>query len=145
MDDLSLFCCQNPGCPAYGLRDRDNRRVGFRYGPRKQRRMLVCRTWQARFSQRKGTALFACRLPEGRALAVFQPLQDGWGVRQTARRVGVDKDTAVRYALRAGTHAQQAPDEPVVFSPGDPGGAARGEPARSSTSCASGLAGGRST
>jgi transposase-like protein len=125
MDDLRLFCCQNPDCSDYGLRGRDNLRVGFRYGPRKQRRMLVCRTCQARFSERKGTAFFASRLPEGQALAVFAHLQEGCGVRQTARLVGVDKDTVVRYALRAGTHTQQAHDELVAFSPDDPGGPTR--------------------
>lgn len=125
MDDLSRFCCHNPDCPDYGLRGRDNLRVGFRYGPRKQRRMLVCRTCQGRFSERKGTALFAARLPEDQALAVFQHLQDGCGVRQTARLTGVDKDTVVRYALRAGDHAHQAHDELVAFSPSDPGGPAR--------------------
>jgi transposase-like protein len=125
MDDLSLFCCQNSECPDFGLRNRDNLRVGFRYGRAKQRRMLVCRTCQARFSERKGSALFASRLPEGQALAVFQHLQDGCGVRQTARLVGVDKDTVVRYALRAGTHAHQAHDELVAFSPDDPGSATR--------------------
>jgi transposase-like protein len=125
MDDLSLFCCHNPDCPDYGLRDRGNLRVGFRYGRHKQRRLLVCRTCQARFSERKGTAWFASRLPDDQALAVFQHLQDGCGVRQTARLVGVDKDTVVRYALRAGTHAHQAHDELVAFSPADPGGATR--------------------
>ncbi len=125
MDDLSLFCCQNSACADYGLRGRDNLRVGFRYGPQKQRRMLVCRTCQARFSERKGTALFASRLAQDQALAVLQHLQDGCGVRQTARLVGVDKDTVVRYALRAGTHAHQAHDELVAFSPSDPGGATR--------------------
>lgn len=125
MDDLRLFCCQNPACSDYGLRGRDNLRVGFRYGPRKQRRMLVCRTCQTRFSERKGSAFFGSRLPDGQALAVCEHLQDGCGVRQTARLVGVDKDTVVRYALRAGTHAQQAHDELVAFSPHDPGSAAR--------------------
>jgi LacI family transcriptional regulator len=125
MDDLSLFCCQNSDCADYGLRGRGNLRVGFRYGPCKQRRMLVCRTCQARFSERKGTALFASRLPEGQAVAVFAHLQDGCGVRPTARLMGVDKDTVVRYAVRAGTHAHQAHDELVAFSPPDPGGPTR--------------------
>jgi transposase-like protein len=122
MDDLSLFCCQNPDCSDYGLRRKGNLRVCFRYG-KGQRRMLACRTGQQRFSERKGTALFASRLPHDQALAVFQHLQDGCGVRQTARLTGVDKDTVVRYALRAGTHAQQTHDELVAFSPPDPGGA----------------------
>ena len=119
MEDLDLFCCQNPACADYGLRGRDNLRVCFRYG-KGQRRMLACRTCQARFSERKGTALFGARLPHDRALAVFQHLQDGCGVRQTARLTGVDKDTVVRYALRAGAHAQDSHDELVAFSPGDP-------------------------
>ena len=124
MDDLSSFCCQNPACPDYGLRGRPNLRVCFRYG--KQRlRMLACRTCRQRFSERKGTALFGSRLPPERALAVCQHLHDGCGVRQTARLVGVDKDTVVRYALRAGRHAQQAHDEVVAFSPSDAGGAVR--------------------
>jgi transposase-like protein len=124
MEDLDLFCCQNAQCPDYGLRGRDNLRVAFRYG-KSRHRMLACRTCQQRFSERRGTALFGSRLPHSRALAVFQHLQDGCGVRQTARLTGVDKDTVVRYALRAGTHAHSAHDELVAFSPSDPGGAVR--------------------
>ncbi len=124
MDDLSHFCCQNPDCPDYGLRGQDNLRVGFHYGPHR-RRMLVCRTCQQRFSERKGTALFGTRLPHAQALAVFQHLQEDCGVRQTARLVGVDKDTVVRYAVQAGRHAQQSHDELVAFSPSDPGSPVR--------------------
>jgi transposase-like protein len=119
MDDLSRFCCQNPACADYGLRGRDNLRVGFRYG-KQRRRMLVCRTCQHRFSERKGTALFATRLPQDKAASVVRHLQEGCGVRQTGRLVSVDKDTVGRYALKAGTHAQQTHDEGVAFSPGDP-------------------------
>jgi transposase-like protein len=118
MDDLSQFCCQNPACADYGLRGRDNLRVGFRYG-KQRRRLLVCRTCQARFSERKGTALFATRLPQEQAVAVFQHLREGCGVRQTGRLVGVDKDTVGRYAVKAGTHAKDTHDEVVAFSPGD--------------------------
>jgi LacI family transcriptional regulator len=124
MEDLDLFCCQNAQCSDYGLRGRGNLRVAFRYG-KSRHRMLACRTCQQRFSERKGTALFGSRLPHSRALAVFEHLQDGCGVRQTARLTGVDKDTVVRYALRAGTHARAAHDELVAFSPSDPGGAVR--------------------
>jgi transposase-like protein len=124
MDDLSRFCCQNPACADYGLRGRGNLRVGFRYG-KHRRLMLVCRTCQGRFSERKGTALFATRLPHDKALAVVQHLQEGCGVRQTARLTGVDKDTVGRYARQAGGHAQQVHDEVVAFSPGDPRGPVR--------------------
>ena len=44
MDDLKIFCCQNPDCPDYGQRGLDNLRVCFRNGPDKQRRVLAWRT-----------------------------------------------------------------------------------------------------
>ena len=119
MDDLKPFCCQNPGCPDYGRRGLDNLRVGFRYGP-KQTRLLVCRTCQQRFSERKGTALFHCKLPQDKAVAVFQHLQESCGVLQTSRLVGVNKNTVVRLAVVAGKHAQGLHDELVAFSPSDP-------------------------
>jgi transposase-like protein len=120
MDDaLARFCCQNPDCPDYGKRGQGNLRVGFRYGPQ-QRRLLACRTCQERFSERKGTPLFDTRLPEDKALSVCQHLQEGCGVRQTGRLVGVNKNTVIRYSLRAGSHGRQLHDELAAFSPSDP-------------------------
>ena len=120
MDDLKKFCCQNPDCPDYGHRNLDNLRVCFHYGPAKQRRMLACRTCQHRFSERKGTPLFHCKLPEDKAVSVLAHLHESCGVRQTARLVGVNKDTVIRLAVVAGQHAQQVHDELVAFSPSNP-------------------------
>jgi transposase-like protein len=125
MDDLKNFCCQNPDCPDYGQRGRGNLRVCFRNGPNKERRVLACRTCQQRFSERKGTPLYRCKLPEEKALSVLQHLQESCGVRQTGRLVGVHRNTVTRLAAVAGTHAQQVHDERVAFSPSDPGGAVR--------------------
>jgi transposase-like protein len=125
MDDLSAFCCQNPQCPDYGQRGKGNLRVCFRYGPRKQRRMLACRTCQSRFSERKGTPLFDTRLPEDKALGILHHLAEGCGMRQTGRLVGVKHDTVTRFGRLAGTQAQQLHDELVAFSPSDPGGPVR--------------------
>ena len=118
MDDLKTFCCQNPTCPDYGHRGLDNLRVCFRYGP-KATRVLACRTCQQRFSERKGTALYHCKLPEDKAVSVLQHLQENCGVRQTSRLVGVNKDTVVRLALVAGQQARDIHDERVAFSPSD--------------------------
>jgi hypothetical protein len=115
-DDLSRFCCQNPGCPDYGQRGKGNLTVPMRYGAQ-GRRLLRCRTCKARFSERRGTPLFDARLPADRALAVLQHLADGCGVRQTGRLVGVNKNTVARYAVQAGGHAQQLHDELVAVSP----------------------------
>lgn len=120
MDDLKTFCCQNPQCPDYGRRGLDNLRVAFHNGPNKTRRVLACRTCQKRFAERKGTALYRCKLDDDTALAVLQHLQESCGVRQTSRLVGVNKDTVVRLALVAGQHAQQVHDERVAFSPSNP-------------------------
>ena len=120
MDDLSTFCCQNPECPQYGQRGQDNLRVCFRYGSRKQRRMLACRTCQQRFSERKGTPLFDTRLPPDKAVSVLHHIAEGCGVRKTGRLVGVNKNTVIRYSVLAGEHARQLHDELAAFSPQDP-------------------------
>jgi transposase-like protein len=125
MDDLKNFCCQNPDCPDYGRRGQGNLRVCFRNGPDKQRRVLACRTCRQRFSERKGTALYRAKLPEDKALAVLQHLQESCGVRQTGRLVGVNKNTVIRLAVLAGRHARQLHDELVAFSPSDARGAVR--------------------
>jgi LacI family transcriptional regulator len=124
MDDLRTFCCQNPACPDHAKRGHGNLTVTARYGT-DQRRVLRCRTCKARFSERKGTPLFAARLPRDKAVGLLRHLADGCGVRPTGRLVGVNKNTAARYALLAGGHAQQLHDELVAFSPADAPGAVR--------------------
>jgi hypothetical protein len=117
MDDLKNFCCQNQECPDYGRRGLNNLRVCFRNGPNKDRRVLACRTRRHRFSERKGTALYRCKLPEDKALSVLQHLQESCGVRQTGRLAGVNKNTVVRLAAVAGEHAGDVHDEVAAFSP----------------------------
>jgi LacI family transcriptional regulator len=125
VDDLSRFCCLNPDCPDHGRRGHGNLTVCMRYGARQQYRLLYCTTCQARFSERKGTPLFDARLPRDKLLSALAHIADGCGVRQTARLVGVNKDTVTRLALLAGAHAQATHDELVAFSPRDPRGPVR--------------------
>ena len=127
MDDLRRFCCQSAACPDHGRRDHGNLSVCMRYGPEPRRRLLYCRTCKARFSERKGTPLFDARLPQDKLLAALAHIADGCGVRQTARLVGVSKDTVSRIARLAGEHARQLHDELVAFSPSNRAGAARRE------------------
>src|SRR5947199_10678898 len=105
MDDLSRFCCLNPHCPDRGKRGAENLTVTSRYGPDKSRRMLRCRTCQDRFSERKGTALFDCRLPAEKAVSVLEHIAEGCGVRQTGRLCKVNRNTVGRLSRLAGTHA----------------------------------------
>jgi transposase-like protein len=123
-DDLSGFRCQNPDCDSYGLRGEDNILVIDHFA-KARHRLLYCRTCKARFSEFKGTPFFNSKLPHDKVLAVLEHLAEGCGVRQTARLVGVNKDTVTRLALLAGRHAKDTHDELVAFSPRDPRGPVR--------------------
>ena len=125
MDDLSRFCCQDPECPLYGRRDAGNLSVCARYGKGHHIRLLYCKACKARFSERKGTPLFDCRMPDEKARAILDHLAEGNGIRQTGRLVGAHRDTVVRLARAAGDHAHDAHDELVAFSPSDARGPAR--------------------
>ncbi len=122
VEDLSRFCCQNERCTDHGKRGLGNLTVCARYGNDHQRRMLDCRSCQARFSERKGTPLFGSQLTEEKALSIFEHLTERNGVRATARLVKVNRNTVVRYSRLAGDHARQLHDEFVAFSPSDPRG-----------------------
>jgi hypothetical protein len=87
-----------------------------RYGPQK-RRLLYCKSCKARFSERKGTPLFDCRLDQAKAQAVLAHLSDGCGVRQTERLAGVNRNTVMRLGRLAGDHARAAHDDLVSLSP----------------------------
>ena len=116
-DDLSRFCCQNRDCPDHGKRGIGKLTVCMRFGKEKRLRLLYCRTCKERFSERKGTPFFQARLADEKALSVLEHIAEGVGVRKTARLVGVNKDTVVRYSLLAGGHAEALHDELVSFSP----------------------------
>lgn len=132
-----MFSCQNPSCADYGLHEAGNLSVCARYG-KQRRRLLYCKTCKARFSERKGTALFDSRLPEDKAAAILRYLAEGHGVRKTARLVGVSKDTVVRYGARA---RQRAPEvEVLAFALGaDQGRAAIPGPGPDKPLCEEGL------
>ena len=119
MDDLSRFCCQNKGCPDFGKRGHENLSVCARYGKKKHLRLLYCRSCKARFSERRGTALYHAHLAPDKIVSVLAHVQEGCGVRATARLVGVDKATVVRYSKLEGEHSQALHDELASFSPKD--------------------------
>src|SRR5262249_7770228 len=86
-----------------------NLTVCARYGVGQQHRLLYCRACKYRFSEHKATPLFNSRLPRDKLLAALRHLADGCGIRQTARLVGVDKDTVGRLAPAAGWPGRLAP------------------------------------
>jgi len=117
MDDLSRHCCMNSECPDHGKRGAGNLTVTSRYGLEKSRRMLRCRTCQARFSERKGTVLFGARLAPEKVESVLEHVAEGCGVRQTGRLCKVNRNTVGRLSRLAGEHARDLHDELVALSP----------------------------
>lgn len=123
-DDLDRFCCQNAACELHGRRGVGNLSACGTFG-RNAHRLPYCNACGARSSEFKGTPLFNAKPPHDKVLAVLEHLADGRGVRQTARLVGVGKDTVTRPARLAGEHAKSTHDEPVASSPRHPRGPAR--------------------
>jgi len=119
MDDLSRFCCQNFRCPDAGKRGAGNLTVCGEYGKRQTFRLLYCRSCRARFSERKGTALFNSRLPEEKAMSVLEHIAEGCGIRKTGRLVRVSRGSVGRLAKLAGEQSGMLHDELVAFSPAD--------------------------
>jgi hypothetical protein len=71
-DDLSHFCCQDPECGLFGVRDAANLSVCGTFGKHKRIRLLYCSACKARFSERKGTAFFRSGLAPELALSVLR-------------------------------------------------------------------------
>ena len=97
---LENLCCLNVQCNAYGQRGQANLKVRKIYGVDRIR-YLRCGCCGEEFSERKGTALFNCKISEAQAVSVMEHLDSGCGLNVTARLVGVSKD-AVGRLLRVG-------------------------------------------
>ena len=97
---MENLCCLNAQCNAYGQRGQANLRVRKIYGADRIR-YLRCGCCGEEFSERKGTALFNCKIGEAQAISVIEHLDSACGLNATARLVGVSKD-AVRRLLRVG-------------------------------------------
>ena len=63
---LEMLSCTNPECELYDKRNQGNLSVRKVYG-RDQIRYLRCGVCKGEFSERKGTALWNCKVDEERA------------------------------------------------------------------------------
>jgi hypothetical protein len=120
-DDLSLFCCQNRKCVAFGSRGAGNLRVRDRIGKFKNIRLLLCKTCGKRFSENKGTVFYRSPLPREKIVSILRHVEEGNGMRQTGRLEHVKEDTVIRFTRLAGKHANSLHQQRVAFSPTDPG------------------------
>jgi transposase-like protein len=115
-DDLHTFCCQNPECPDYGKRNHKNLTVCATYGAHDYR-LIRCRTCKSRFSERKGTVLFNCKIDSEKAISILEHLSEGCGLRKTSRLTRISLGSVSRLSKEAGKHAELTHNELVAFSP----------------------------
>ena len=85
---ISRFCCPNTQCSEFGRRHAGNLSVHDRFGKHRQHRLLCCHVCQHTFSENKGTVFFRAKLPHETIVAILRHLQEGCGIRATARLVG---------------------------------------------------------
>ena len=110
--DLDTLACVNPECQQFRLAGQDNLTVRKVYG-QDRIRLLRCRTCGEEFSEWRGTALFNTKVAEERAEFLINHVDEGCGVRATARLVHVAKDPVARWLRRAGRHAEWFHDQRV--------------------------------
>lgn len=106
---IESLCCVNAECKDYGRRGQENVRVRKVYG-RDQIRYLRCKSCGEEFSERKGTALYQCKIAEVKAVAVIDHVDSGCGVNVTARLVGVNRGTVSRLIKHNGRVDRQLHD-----------------------------------
>lgn len=109
---LESLACVNDECKAYGEKGRDNLSVRKVYG-RDEIRYLRCSCCAKEFSERKGTALWNCKLPEDKAIGIAEQLAEGTSYQGTARLHRVSVGAVQRLAGCLGKHGQRFHDERV--------------------------------
>jgi hypothetical protein len=111
--DWSNFACPNPNCAVYAQTGQGNLRPhGWSSKPRGIR-CLRCTVCGKNFSERTGTPLFGIRMSDEKALDIAHHLVEGNGMRPTSRLCGVTLNTVLRFAHKAGKHAQLFHDQRV--------------------------------
>ena len=110
--DINSLCCLNPECKHFGCKGQQNLKVRKTYGKDKIR-YLRCTSCGEEFSERKGTALFNCKIGEAKAASIIDHLDSGCRVLTTANLVGVAKDTVSRLVRLAGRTSRSIHDKLV--------------------------------
>jgi len=110
--DINTLACVNEECQLFNRPGAGNLAVRKVYG-QDRIRLLGCNICKEEFSERRGTALFNIRIPEAKAQSVIEHLEEGCGIRPTARLVKVGKDTVARLLKVAGRHAKKFHDHKV--------------------------------
>ena len=81
---LAAFACPNPDCSLFNRFDAGNLSVVEWTGKRKHIRRLYCSACKRRFTERQGTLLRYCKLPEETVVRIVKCLGHGCSVEATA-------------------------------------------------------------
>lgn len=103
---LAAFACPNPDCSHFNRFDAGNLSVVEWTGKRKDIRRLYCSACKRRFTERQGTLLRYCKLPEETVVRIVKCLGHGCSVEATADICEVDPRTVERLLEQAGRRAE---------------------------------------
>jgi len=104
--EFSRAYCPNRNCRDYRKRGGGNITLCDHYGKR-GRKLLRCKTCNYRFSERKGSIFFGLHTDEKTIGKTLRCLAEGKSIRETARAIGIDKDTVYRIFERVRAHYER--------------------------------------
>jgi len=93
---LDKIYCPNKHCRDYKNKGGGNISVVGYYGKKNRYRLLRCKTCGLRFSERRWSIFFGMHTDEGTIRKTLVYLLGGKSIRETAKEVGLDKDTVQR-------------------------------------------------
>ena len=106
MAKIEEMFCINHSCKDYGIKNSGNIRTRGKYGVNKDKILLYCNTCGHRFSKSRTTVFFGLRIPEKKINQVIRSISDGFGIRETGRKLHVSKDTVNRIVLKIEKHCE---------------------------------------
>ncbi len=104
--DTSFYFCPNPDCSNYGHAGPDNHLIGAGSYGKHSAQLLECIVCGKTFSERRGTPLFNLKADEETFYRTIRCLVEGNGIRETARIMGLDKDTVSAWLEKASQHVE---------------------------------------
>jgi transposase-like protein len=103
---LAALACPNPDCSHFNRFDAGNLSAVEWTGKNKDIRRLYCTACKRRFTERQGTLLRYCKLPEETVVRIVKCLGHGCSVEATADICEVDPRTVERLLEQAGRRAE---------------------------------------
>jgi transposase-like protein len=99
--------CPYDDCENHTQTGADNIIFIRKYGEGATQNLFKCMKCKRTFSERRGTALFGCSLPEEKISEISKCIGEGNSIRGTARIVGVSKTTVCSLVKRLGSHMEK--------------------------------------